>query len=52
MDLVDQIYSGYGEGAPYGRGPSQAEVQTEGNRYLESQFPDLDYIVGTSIVEG
>lgn len=52
MDVVDQLYSGYGEGAPSGRGPSQAQVQAEGNRYLESQFPELDYIVGTSIVGG
>ena len=50
MDVVDQLYSGYGEGAPTGRGPSQALVQAEGNRYLESQFPELDFIVGTSIV--
>ena len=50
MEVVDQLYSGYGEGAPNGRGPSPAQVQAEGNRYLESQFPELDFIVGTSII--
>jgi len=44
MDVVDQLYSGYGEGAPNGSGPSQADIQAQGNAYLESSFPDLDYI--------
>lgn len=44
MDVVDKIYSGYGEGAPRGRGPSQGRIQAEGNAYLEKDFPRLDYI--------
>jgi peptidyl-prolyl cis-trans isomerase A (cyclophilin A) len=44
MDVVGQLYSGYGEGAPHGRGPDQGRVQSEGNKYLESSFPKLDYI--------
>jgi peptidyl-prolyl cis-trans isomerase A (cyclophilin A) len=44
MEVVGQLYSGYGEGAPHGRGPDQGRVQSEGNKYLESSFPKLDYI--------
>lgn len=51
MDVVDQLYAGYGEGAPSGSGPSQAEIQARGNDYLESEFPQLDYIERATIVQ-
>jgi peptidyl-prolyl cis-trans isomerase A (cyclophilin A) len=44
MDIVDQIYSGYGEGAPSGKGPEQGRIQQEGNKYLKKQFPNLSYV--------
>ena len=44
MDVVDSIYSGYGEGAPSGAGPSQQRAQQEGNAYFRSAFPKLDHI--------
>jgi peptidyl-prolyl cis-trans isomerase A (cyclophilin A) len=44
MDVVDSLYGGYGEGAPQGRGPSQARIQAEGNAYLEADFPELDFV--------
>jgi len=49
MDVVDKIYSGYGEGAPSGRGPEQGRVQAEGNAYLTKDFPKMDYIKKTTI---
>jgi peptidyl-prolyl cis-trans isomerase A (cyclophilin A) len=52
MDVVDQLYSGYGEGAPNGTGPSQAQIQAQGNRYLEAEFPRLDHIIRATIVGG
>ena len=51
MDVVDQLYSGYGEGAPRGNGPNQAEIQRGGNKYLNENFPKLDYIKKAYIVE-
>lgn len=45
MDVVDRLYAGYGEGAPMGRGPDQGRIVTEGNAYLEREFPELDTIV-------
>eukprot|EP00581_Thalassiosira_minuscula_P015561 CAMPEP_0183729758 /NCGR_PEP_ID=MMETSP0737-20130205/31141_1 /TAXON_ID=385413 /ORGANISM="Thalassiosira miniscula, Strain CCMP1093" /LENGTH=216 /DNA_ID=CAMNT_0025962039 /DNA_START=111 /DNA_END=761 /DNA_ORIENTATION=- len=44
MDVVDQIFPGYGEGAPSGNGPDQQRIQTEGNKYLKKQFPKLSYV--------
>ncbi len=44
MDVVDKLYAGYGEGAPSGKGPNQGRVQTEGNKYLKADFPNLSWI--------
>src|SRR5260370_35848470 len=44
MAVVDALYSGYGEGAPSGRGPDQGRLQSEGNAYLAKEFPRLDFI--------
>jgi cyclophilin family peptidyl-prolyl cis-trans isomerase len=49
MNVVDMFFSGYGEGAPQGRGPNQGRVQTEGNAYLTKDFPNLDYIKKATI---
>lgn len=51
MKVVDALYSGYGEGAPNGRGPSQGMMQAQGNTYLQEKFPKLDYIESATIVE-
>jgi peptidyl-prolyl cis-trans isomerase A (cyclophilin A) len=44
MEVVDKLYSGYGEGAPSGAGPAQDRAQAEGNAYLKASFPELDVI--------
>jgi len=49
MEVVDAIYSGYGEGAPSGNGPDQGRAQMQGNQYFKQDFPKLDYILGASI---
>jgi peptidyl-prolyl cis-trans isomerase A (cyclophilin A) len=49
MEVVDHLYSGYGEGAPGGRGPIQAQMQAQGNRYLDAGFPRLDRITKATI---
>ncbi|MEM7434618.1 MAG: peptidylprolyl isomerase [Myxococcota bacterium] len=51
MTTVDALYSGYGEGAPRGRGPSQGAMQAEGNAYLSKNFPKLDYIKGAKVIQ-
>jgi len=49
MDVVDGLYSGYGEGAPNGRGPNQGQIQSQGNAYLTKDFPQMDYIKTATI---
>lgn len=51
MDVVDQLYSGYGEGAPRGTGPDQRYIQAQGNEYLNREFPNLDYVVRATVIE-
>ncbi len=50
MEVVDQFYSGYGEGAPNGNGPDQERMQHEGKAYLAKSFPLLDTIKAAIIV--
>jgi peptidyl-prolyl cis-trans isomerase A (cyclophilin A) len=51
MEVVDSLYNEYGEGAPSGRGPDQGRIQREGNAYLTSEFPELDYVKTARIIE-
>jgi len=44
LDVLDRLYSGYGDGPPQGRGPVQARFQSEGNAYLTREFPELDFL--------
>ena len=48
---MDALFAGYGEGAPRGKGPNQGLLQQQGNSYLKSDFPKLDYIKSASILE-
>ncbi len=50
MEIVDKLYSGYGEGAPDGHGPDQGRVGNEGRPYLMKGFPLLDSIKTATIV--
>ncbi len=50
MEVVEQLYSGYGDGAPRGSGPGQDLIQGQGRAYLEKEFPLLDSIQTARIV--
>lgn len=42
MKVVDKIQSRYGES------PNQGKIQSSGNQYLQSQFPELSFITSVS----
>ncbi len=44
MDVVDKIYSGYGQQ------PDQGAITTQGSAYLEKHFPKLDTINSATII--
>ncbi len=43
MDVVQKIYSGYGES------PDQAAITAEGKAYLDKNFPKLDHVISATI---
>ena len=45
MEVVDSIYSGYGEK------PRQQQIGTKGNSYLRKIFPEMDYIEHARVVD-
>lgn len=51
MEVVDQLYAGYGEAEPRGKGPNQTRIRNEGNTYLDPGFPQLDRITRAVVVE-
>ncbi|MYG81585.1 MAG: peptidylprolyl isomerase, partial [Gemmatimonadetes bacterium] len=52
MDVVDQLYSDYGDAPPRGRGPTQGAIQMRGIEYLAADFPNLDFVRRATIVSG
>jgi peptidyl-prolyl cis-trans isomerase A (cyclophilin A) len=44
MPVVLDLYGFYGEMAPMGQGPDPTRIQQQGNDYLDSHFPRLDFI--------
>jgi peptidyl-prolyl cis-trans isomerase A (cyclophilin A) len=48
-DIVSQLYDGYGEGAPRGRGPRQDLLGEFGEAYLADRFDKLDKIEKTTV---
>ena len=50
MDVVDRIYSGYGESSGGGvRAGKQQRLILEGNGYLDREFPKLDRLIRVKV---
>jgi len=45
MDVVESICDEYGES------PDQGQIQSRGNEYLESKFPNLDKIKSATVID-
>ena len=51
MDVVDKLYSAYGEGAGGGmRGGKQGSIFEGGNGYMDSAFPKLDKLLRATVL--
>jgi homoserine O-acetyltransferase len=51
MEIVDQLYSGYGERSGGGmRAGKQAKLFEEGNAYLHREFPNLDKLLRARVI--
>jgi peptidyl-prolyl cis-trans isomerase A (cyclophilin A) len=53
MDIVEGLYSGYGEMkgmTPTANGPDQGLVQSQGKAYLDKNFPKLDSIKSATVI--
>jgi len=51
MDVVDRLYSGYGESAGGGmRGGKQGRIFAGGNAYLDAAFPKLDKLLRAAVL--
>jgi peptidyl-prolyl cis-trans isomerase A (cyclophilin A) len=51
MDVVEGLYSGYGDMAEMGgRGPSQQLLSEQGKPYLDKNFPRLDSIRSATVI--
>ena len=49
MDVVDRLYSEYGDGPPRGEGVYQAMALARGAEYFDAEFPELDRIERATI---
>jgi peptidyl-prolyl cis-trans isomerase A (cyclophilin A) len=49
MEVVESLYSSYGDMPPRGQGPDPSKLELQGNAYLESHFPRLDFIKKATI---
>jgi len=50
MEVVERLWSAYGEIPPKGRGPDPVRIVREGNAYLEREFPRLDWVVRARVL--
>ena len=52
MDVVDKLYSGYGETSGGGmRAGKQDKLFEQGNAYLDREFPRLDHLIRARVIK-
>jgi peptidyl-prolyl cis-trans isomerase A (cyclophilin A) len=51
IEVVENLYAGYGDGPPRGEGVYQAMAIARGQEYFEEEFPELDRITTATILE-
>jgi hypothetical protein len=51
QQTLDHLYKDYGDIPPFGDGPDQQQIYSQGNAYIRSQFPRVDFIKFCSLIE-
>ncbi len=51
LGVLDSLHQGYGDFPPSGSGPDPGRIGVQGNRYLEREFPMLDYVRRARLLE-
>jgi peptidyl-prolyl cis-trans isomerase A (cyclophilin A) len=49
LDVMDRIYSGYGELPPAGKGPDYGKAWVQGNKYLDQDFPEMTKVISATL---
>ena len=50
QSTLDELYRGYGDISPYGKGPDQQEIYVQGNQYVRDNFPLIDFINSCQVI--
>ena len=51
QSTLDNLYKGYGDIPPFGKGPDQHMIQEQGNQYIRTYFPRIDFINSCVLLE-
>merc|ERR1712113_308302 len=52
-ESMDYWYTGYGELQPFhGHAPDQRRMYEEGVKYVDAEFPEIDYITACDVLDG
>jgi hypothetical protein len=51
QDTLDNLYKGYGDMPPFGEGPDQSEIFRQGNAYVRSLYPKIDFLNTCSLID-
>jgi hypothetical protein len=49
IESIRNLYSGYGDMPPWGKGPQQGLITNKGRRYIEEEYPLLDRFLHCSV---
>lgn len=51
QSTLDSLYKGYGDIPPFGHGPDQQKIHQQGNNYIRTNFPQIDFINSCVLLE-
>lgn len=51
QDTLDNLYKGYGDMPPFGEGPDQSQIFQQGNAYVRSLYPKIDFLNTCSLID-